>query len=178
VSQGVREKTIALDYAKMLGHFFRELGYTVVLTRKKDVTLTDRYRSSIAQRGDVLISCHTNGFKHPDANGLEVWYRTGIIESKSLAEAVYEKINELDYFRQRGIKGDKTRYPNPDPNSGGLYMLRHAAAAGCKLCILIEPGFLTNPGDRATLTTTKKRNLIAQAIRNGVHEYLEANKDI
>lgn len=169
---GVKEKDIVLEYSKMLGHFLRELGYTVAYTRDKDITLSQNYRRTVASRGDILISCHINGVGNEKAKGLSTWYRGGSQESKELANTIYNSISELNYFQKygHGVFSDKERYPI------GFYMLRYAIKRGCKACVLLEPGFLTNPEDREVLTNTTKRNKIAKAVAEGIDSYVKANQ--
>lgn len=172
VSGTVLEKNLVLDYALMLGHFLRELGYKTVFTRSTDKTLTQKERRSLATRGDILVSCHINAAASSSAKGASVWYRGGVVDSKTLAEYVYEEIMDLKFFTRygHGVFADTERYKT------GFYMLRFASKCGCKSCILVEPGFLSNQENRKILMDDRKRNLLAKAIANGIDNYIKNRK--
>ena len=124
--------------------------------------------------GEILISCHTNAVGNPKPSGASVWYHKGSDESYDLAVEVFERIMATGLFRQynAGVICDTSRYLT------GFAVLREAVKAKARAAILVEPGFLSNPNDRAKLTDPKSRILLAQAIYDGVCDYLRnsANK--
>jgi N-acetylmuramoyl-L-alanine amidase len=164
---GSQESVVALQIAQMVGHFLRAAGYETKLTRDTDVFVGLPDRVKLAGSDDLFVSIHINGAASTSANGSETWYRGGISESRNLADAVQRSIDRSGCFLSRGVKRDLDRY------STGLYVLRKSAARGCKECILVEAGFITNKKDREVMINDRSRNLTAKAIADGIIDYLK-----
>jgi N-acetylmuramoyl-L-alanine amidase len=168
VSGQTYEKNIVLAYGLNLGEIAEEAGRKVGYTRNTDkfVELGDRGKKCAAK--EIFISCHVNAAGNPAANGCSVWYHGGHNDSEKLAAEVFQHIMATRLFSKygAGVISDKTRYEN------GFAVLRDAVGKGCRAAILIEPGFLSNTKDRATLTNPTKRLLLAEAINNGITDFL------
>ncbi|MDP4095071.1 MAG: family 10 glycosylhydrolase, partial [Bacillota bacterium] len=134
------EKDINLNTALKVQTELRKLGANVLMTRTTDktVSLEDRLAASRQARPDMFISIHANAMEDnvdmSSISGLSVHYREAL--GKPLAETIYQNtVNEL----KRDGKG--TRINN-------FYVTRGTWTPS----ILIETGFVTNPGEFEWLT--------------------------
>ncbi len=74
---GLREKDVVLDISLRLEELLdRDLRFTPVLTRRKDMTVELEQRALIANdaRGDLFVSIHVNSSKKRKANGCETFF--------------------------------------------------------------------------------------------------------
>lgn len=168
VSNGVREKDIALAYAMNLGQIAKDAGRTVRYTRTKDAFLDLNRRARVVKPGEILISCHVNGATSAAAKGASVWYHQGCERSYKLAVEILEHILATGLFSQysTGVICDIPRYRT------GFAMLREAAEIKARAAVIVEPGFISNARDRAVLVVPKNRIILAEAIHNGLTDYL------
>ncbi|MEN6371909.1 MAG: N-acetylmuramoyl-L-alanine amidase [Armatimonadota bacterium] len=163
---GHKESVIALQIAQMVGHFLRAAGHTTILTRESDVFVGLPDRVKQVDSDDLFVSIHANAAASASANGAETWYHGDIAESRNLADKVQHRLTLSGLFSSRGVKSDLDRY------STGFYVLRKSAARGCKRCILVEAGFITNKNDCGVMINDQKQNLAASAIAEGIIEYI------
>lgn len=155
---GVCEKDIALDVAKKIGAYLEAKGCAVILTRETDffVELRDRARMANAAKADLYVSVHCNSVRdNARVTGMEVYHYTHASEaSKRAARVIYDKLLPVCGLRGRGVK------------SKDLAVLRETAMPA----VLVELGFISNPGDRAKLTNFAWQDDAAQAIAGGIIE--------
>lgn len=158
---GVREKAVVLNVAKKIAAYLEARGCTVMLTRETDVfvELSDRARMANAAKADLFVSIHCNSVRdNARATGMEVYHYTHASEaSKHAARAIYDKLLPVSGLRGRGVK------------SKDLAVLRETKMPA----VLIELGFISNPGDRAKLTTSAWQDAAAKAISDGIIEALK-----
>lgn len=160
--EGVDEKTINLQISILLQDKLLERGYDVLMTREEDVeiTLEERVNKANSANGDLYISIHQNACEPEEGkvSGMETWYNStaGGAESKRLAGVLHNQLITYTEKNDRGIKEDET-----------LYVIREADMPSC----LIETGFLSDAGDRASLTDPGFQERIADAIAEGIHLY-------
>lgn len=158
---GVREKDIALDVAKKIRVNLRAAGYSVILTRETDVfvELSDRARMANSAKAGLYVSIHCNSVEgNASATGMEVYHYTRASEaSKRAARVIYDKLLPVCGLRGRGVK------------SQDLAVLRETAMPA----VLIELGFVSNPGDRAKLTDSAWQDDAAKVIADGIAEALK-----
>jgi N-acetylmuramoyl-L-alanine amidase len=168
VSGTIYEKDIVLAYALDLGKIAKAAGRTVRYTRSNDKFIDLNKRSKMVRPNEILISCHVNSVSNPDPSGCSVWYHKDIKESYKLAVEIFELIMATNLFKKysSGVLPDIPRYQS------GFAVLREAAKIGARAAVLIEPGFLSNKKDRATLTNPRKRLVLAEAIHDGMTGYL------
>ena len=89
---GVREKDITLALAKALQRSLRARGFTVVLTRDRDRTLSLEERTAIAEGagGDVFVSVHANASPRAELAGVELFTLQENAERQTLRLAARE----------------------------------------------------------------------------------------
>ncbi len=183
VGGGVAEKKVTFAVASVLRKLFEKAGYACYLTRYGDVyvPLEDRVRLSHLYGADVFVSIHCNSFASDSrVRGFEVfhlsekgygnlacrlnetckplsWLKT---ESMRLALALVRSLREKTPLKCRGSRSDE------------LVVLHN----GRTPAVLVEMGYLTNPGDRRLLVSGEGRRIMAQAIFEGVVSYLEGGE--
>jgi N-acetylmuramoyl-L-alanine amidase len=133
--RSLQEKKITLQTALHAKKMLEDLGYRVLLTRKKDSFISLPKRVSIANqtKGVLFVSIHCNAAPNTLAQGLEIYYYKGGDPSRStksftLADFSLQKIIQETGCACRGVK------------SGRFYVIRETTMPS----ILVEIGFLTN----------------------------------
>lgn len=127
-----------------------------VITRQDDTELSLQQRVDIAQlnQADIFVSIHGNKFTTPVPNGIETLYSRK--ESKDLADILHKHVLPITGFKDRGVK------------TASLHVTRETTMPA----VLLELGFLSNPADEAMMLTEEYQNKCAQAIVDGIVEYL------
>jgi N-acetylmuramoyl-L-alanine amidase len=167
VEGGTLEKDINLKIAVKLQALLEQAGSYVLMTRAGDEALGDRKRFDMRNRkaiannskADMLISIHQNSFPQESAKGAQVFYYNQSGNSKLLAECVQsEIINFADPGNHRSAKANDS-----------YYILKETSIPS----VIVECGFLSNPGDKASLTTEEYQERVAWAIYKGIVNYYE-----
>ena len=165
---GTLEKDLVLQVAKIVR--LRSFAYPqlqIVLTRTEDVFIELTNRTDIANRlhADLYVSIHANAHNDPKVQGVETLLSDRITGEKrqnslNLAQDIQaQMIQRLQPVRDRGVKSQQ------------LY-LRHAAMPSA----LVELGFLTNPAEEAALLQLGYQVRAADAVLQGILNYLDANQ--
>jgi len=193
ISTNLREKNINLDVGLRVAEILRERfpDKEVAMTRDDDhyVALTERVRiaesySFSPQEGMVFLSIHTNASMNSRGKGFEVWYlpddfdrnlsnENGDLQNVLNAlweeEFLRESYNLSRFVLENMDKQQKGEMLNRGLKQNAWYMLRNQNMASC----LIELAFLTNPEDAARLRDTAFLSRSAQAIADGISEFIE-----
>lgn len=161
------EKAIALDVALRLGRQIRKAGGRAVLTRTEDKEsdLPDREelqrRADLARAGgaELFLSLHVDANGDSSAFGGQVYYHPSSAQGKRLAEILQVELVRLqpDNFRQAGAQA--------------FYLLSCTKVPA----VVVELGFISNPGDRRNLNDPAYRERLAEAIRRGLETYLASS---
>ena len=156
---GVLEKDVILPIGKRITEVLERNGIQVIMTRDSDYFVTLPGRVTMAERAnaDVFVSIHANsaGANRPEVSGLETYhYDSGL----RLAQIVHSKILQSLNVRDRNVR--KARF----------YVLRKTSMPS----ILVETGFLTGRDDAAKLRTSAYQNQMADAIAQGILQYLKS----
>jgi len=146
-----------------------ELGYRVLLTRKKDTYISLPKRVSMANqtKSAVFASIHCNAAPNPDAQGLEIYYhRSGPSDksasSSKLAEQILAHIVGQTGCISRGVK------------PGRFYVIRETVMPS----ILVEIGFLTNREERSNMRKKSYLDKVAKGIAQGINAYIKSEKTL
>ncbi|MFN2450681.1 MAG: N-acetylmuramoyl-L-alanine amidase, partial [Candidatus Baltobacteraceae bacterium] len=102
----------------------------------------------------LFVSIHVNAFTDSEPHGATIYY------FKPQDLALSEAIN-------RRIASEVTALQNDGVRKGKYYVIHHASMPAA----LIEAGFLTNPADRAVLTSPDWQQRMAVAIADGIKDY-------
>jgi N-acetylmuramoyl-L-alanine amidase len=162
------EKRICLQTARLVKKHLNQLGYRVIMTRETDVFVSLAKRVEIAGQasGDLFVSIHCNSTRNPTAQGIEIFFyenrddRTRSSASRKLADAILGKVIRRTSAVSRGVK------------RGNFYVIREAAMPA----VLVESGFISNPGERALLRTRDYQEKIARGIVDGVDAFFKRNR--
>lgn len=132
-------------------------GYTVVMARTGDVTLSlaDRTNAANAASADLYVSLHRNSFSAATANGVETWvYSVDTKGSRPFAEKVQDRIVGVGVQTNRGVK------------AGNYHVLRESKMPA----MLIELGFISNAADNGLFDSRfdAYANAVAQGIVDGL----------
>lgn len=153
---GKLEKDVCLALGRTLRGALRRRGFNAILSRGADaeVHLAPRLALIERWRADLFVSLHANSHTTPDAAGLETYWREPA--SKAFAETVHRTIATLMRRTDRGAKQEK------------LYVLRHPRVPS----LLLESGFISNPGEERLLDDAEFQAQTAFAIAAGIENYL------
>ena len=164
-SRRIYEKDVALAIASRLRAVLQARGNRVVMTRSKDVdvALEDRPRLANEVGADVFISIHTDSYgKGNTITGTTSYYHANSAASRRLAQCVERELAAVSGMRDRGAMSDTTMYPV------GFCVLRETAMPA----VLCEVGYLNNSKDRAKLTDAAFQRRVAEAMCNGIQNYV------
>ena len=160
IREGVNEKNINLDVAKMVTDILSKAGVTVVMTRDSDefISLADRVDISDKNDADLFVSIHVNASVKPEINGLEThYYNDNSLEfANNVHSSMVAKVNKKD----RGIFKSK------------FYVINHTTMPA----ILVEIGFISNENERRELVGAERKLKTAQSIAEGILKYLKENQ--
>jgi N-acetylmuramoyl-L-alanine amidase len=150
--QRVPEKGFTLVMAQRVAIKLRAAGFRVVMTRSTDDFVGLSSRCAIANSaGDaVFLSIHFNAAPRTSATGVETYYYTG--RSAALAAAVHRNVVRVMGTPDRGIR------------QRGFYVIRNTKCPA----VLVEPGFLTNSGEVARLSTSSFQDQLAGALAQAI----------
>lgn len=150
--QRVAEKTMALDLTQRVQKKLRAAGYRVVMTRDSDVfvPLGTRVAIANAQRDAEFVCIHFNSAARVGANGIETYYYRS--DSARLAANIHRQVVSGTETDNRGIR------------RRGFYVLRRTSIPS----VLVECGFLTNPGESRLALQSSYRDRIAEKITAGI----------
>lgn len=162
------EKNLTLAIAKYAAVELANLGATVIMTRKDDSNPSLDARPALANRNaaDLFISIHINSpGKGSPVGGSEVYYHKSNSISKLLGECIMAGMQKYAKLTNRGVKSDRVLHPK-----SGLAVLRGAKMSA----VLLEVGYITNPTDRAKMTSPTFQKATGEAIAYGVQRFLGA----
>lgn len=165
------EKDINLKIAKKLAHYLEQADVQTILTREEDKGLyseTDTRKKSADMKArcrligeaepDLVVSIHQNSYHQEQVSGGQVFYYTGSVKGKRLAEAIQKR---FDYV----LGKQNTRKAKANDS---YYLLLHVK---CPI-VIVECGFLSNWQEAARLNSPEYQDRMAWTIHMGVMEYL------
>ncbi|MDY6793435.1 MAG: N-acetylmuramoyl-L-alanine amidase [Thermodesulfobacteriota bacterium] len=190
---GTLEKEVALSLTKLMASRLQK-DYQATLTRSGDYRIDIMNRTAMANhlKADLFISIHSGGSFLHQAKGINIFYfkqlsglalETGtdsskqknegrsltlwnniqakhIASSKKLAEIMQKHLNsQLDFSISNIQQAD-------------LMVLKGADMPA----ILIEVGYLTNPGDEKKLQNPEVLSAFARVICSGIDDYFQKSK--
>ena len=168
---GSLEKDINLAVAERLKTYLEQDDVKVIMTRETDTGLyseTDsrkkmadmKKRCEIIEESgaDLVVSIHQNSYHQEPVSGGQVFYYTGSVKGKRLAEAVQRR---FDYV----LGAQNTRKAK---ENSSYYLLLHVK---CPI-VIVECGFLSNWQEAARLNSPEYQDRMAWTIHMGVMEYL------
>lgn len=165
------------------------------------IPLRGRNAIARSQQADLFISIHADAFTNPQAHGASVFALSESGASSEMARFLAEKENQSDLVGGVNLADVETpelasvlldlsmssvqsssidvgeevlkeldsiaRLHNRNVGLAGFVVLKNPDIPS----ILVETGFISNPGEAAKLATESYRNAMAQRIFNGVDRY-------
>lgn len=169
---GIVESTYNLSISTRLNDLFHLLGYETRMIRTTDTSvyrkgetiaqkkvsdLKERVRMVNETEKALLLSIHQNNFPDGRYSGAQVFY-AGTAGSEDLARQLQSAfVSSLNPGSSRRCK-----------KSSGIYLMEHINCTG----VLIECGFLSNPGEEAKLRSAEYQKKLCCVIAATVSEYL------
>lgn len=168
---GVSESQINLEISLRLNDLFHLLGIQTVMIRdmdksvytegetiaaKKVSDIKERVRIANTTPKAIYLSIHQNHFSDPQYRGAQVFYNAQE-GSRELAEYMQGTMRKyLDADNKRQCK-----------KTSGIYLMEHINCPG----ILIECGFLSNPGEEAKLRDSGYQKKLCCVISSVTAQY-------
>ena len=197
-AQGVQEKDITLPVARALRQRLLERGFAVLMTRDADRTLSLEERTAFAEgaRGDLFVSVHVNSAPRWRVQGIDTYYLDASHERHTLRVAAREsgvapsqldalartlatfRVSEVGAQSSRlaqavqteivsGVRNEYGSATDLGVKRGPFHVLFLSGAPS----VLIEVGFLSNPGEATRLRSARYRELVAEQIARGLERY-------
>ncbi|MDO5573302.1 MAG: N-acetylmuramoyl-L-alanine amidase [bacterium] len=166
------EKDINLAIGQKLKKELEEEGIEVIMTRENDDGLysedAESKKSQDMKRRCAIIdehmpvftvSIHQNSYHEEYVKGAQVFYYSHSDDGKKLAETLQAKLVEH-------LDPENTRKPKANDS---YYLLVHTKSP----TVIVECGFLSNREEAALLIQDSYQTKAAQAICEGIMEYLD-----
>ena len=202
--KGTYEKDVVLDVGLRLRDVIeKETGCKVVMTRDTDdfIDLDARPGVAVQQDADLFVSIHANASKNKKARGVET-YLLNLTKDRDIMEvAARENMTTLknmgaldsilkdlilDNKRDEslrlahavqdgliwGLKKSNKKLSDKGVKQGPFLVLYGASMPS----ILTEVGFISNPDEEKLLSTGKYRQKVAEAIFEGLRDYISTTK--
>jgi N-acetylmuramoyl-L-alanine amidase len=155
---GLQEKKVVLSVSLKLARRLQQQGVGVVMTRTNDRFISLKGRVALAEKvkANAFVSIHGNSLPQRSAvNGLETYhYGAGY----PLAQSIHRSLLRRIQIRDRGIR--RARF----------YVLRKTSMPA----VLVEVGFVTGTKDSRNLVRANYRQRLADAIAEGIVQYLRS----
>ncbi len=197
---GLREKDVVLDVGLRLKKLLEQkVGCDVVMTRADDTFIPLEERTAIANQkaADLFVSIHANASRDKSARGIETYYlnltssadalEAAARENATSQESVHqlqdmikkialtEKIAESEEFARRLQREvyRRTSQAGGTQRDRGVKKAPFVVLIGANMpSVLAEISFLTNPGDEKSLRRSDYRQKIAEALYQGILDYV------
>jgi N-acetylmuramoyl-L-alanine amidase len=189
---------VTLRLALALRPKLESRGFSVVMTRNGDRTLSLEERTAIAEasRGDVFVSLHANAAPRRTLNGIETYYPDANHERHSLRVAAREngvsraQLNALqrtlanlrlsevspqsrrlaEHVQQEMVTGMPREY-RPVVDLGVKKGPFYVLFLSSMPSVLVESGFVTHAQEAKRLRDDRYVNALAEQIAQGLADY-------
>jgi N-acetylmuramoyl-L-alanine amidase len=195
---GLREKDVTLRLALMLERKLQRRGFTVVMTRNGDRTLSLEERTAIAEASgaDLFVSLHANAARRRSLSGIETYYPDANHERHALRVAAREngiersQLNALqrtlarlrvgevspqsrrlaEHVQQELVTGLPRQY-RPVANLGVKKGPFYVLFLSSMPSVLVESGFVTHAAEAKRLRDDRYVDALAEQIAEGLSAY-------
>lgn len=153
---GTFEKDVIMNTVDNIAQKLRAAGATVILTRDSDyfLTLEERVQMSNEYNTHAFISLHYNAYPILGINGVSTHYYSGGTD-RQLASSIQSALGQNISLYSRGI----------------IQSDYHVLRENSDPAVLVELGFITNPGDLSTARTNAYQNNVGDGIVQGLLNY-------
>lgn len=191
---GLQEKHLTLDISRRLQAALQAKGFSVVLTRDKDVfvPLSRRPEAATRAQGDLFVSVHVNANRSPQVAGVEVYYpresvlgktaslppRIGPAEVATPTWTIQQILWDLVLSRSRrqsvrlATQICRAMRTGLGVKCRGVRGARFVVLREARMpAVLVEVGYLSNRAEASRLATVSYRQAIADSIAEGLVTY-------
>jgi N-acetylmuramoyl-L-alanine amidase len=169
------EKEYTLDWAKRLKTLLEANGWTVYLTRTNDVevSLPARVEFAEARKADLFLSLHFNATTGSDHAGIETYTTTPTGMPSSVTRDYEDNVamtfpnNRYDAQNLRlAVRLHREVLAAVGGRDRGVRHARFLAVlrGQNRPAVLIEGGYLSNPGEAKLVNTPEHRQKLAEAV--------------
>ena len=174
-ADGTKEANLNLSVSKKLETNLKTNGFNTIMTRTDEngiqnpnlKTMKEKKRSDMRKRAekkvssgaDIFVSIHMNKFEQSKYCGAQVLYDATNERAKILAAEIQNKLLSLD--------PQNTRVPMA--SNGNVFLLKSSSVPS----VIVECGFLSNPGELEKLKTDEYQNELSKAIAAGIENYFK-----
>lgn len=194
---GLKEKTVTLRLAKMVGDRLARAGVNVLYTRTSDrfVPLENRTGMANAKKADLFLSIHCNASPDASAAGLETYSlnlattpeevrvaaRENAVDPKRISDMrdlladlmLTSRLKESRDFARSAHQGAVAEARKKGlQRDRGLHEAPFYVLMGANMpAVLIEVGYITNPAEAEKLNSKEYLEKLADGIADGVLAY-------
>ncbi|MDW8345050.1 MAG: N-acetylmuramoyl-L-alanine amidase [Verrucomicrobiae bacterium] len=182
-ASGRTEKELTLDVAQRVERYLKGSGLHVVLTRRRDVTVSLSRRTAMARerRADLFVSIHFNSAMG-SAHGIE----TFCLPPRGLPPTAVAEARRVDHEPQSGNRFDAENVWLAHLIQKQLLQATGAVDRGVRRArfqvlrdapcpaVLVECGFLSYRPEAARIATVEYREQLARAIAEGIRRYAQS----
>lgn len=158
---GTNESNVNLAVALKLKKLLENSGAKVVMTRSTDryvavpgsslgEELQERLTIADANNSDIFVSLHSNSSENSSIDGAMTFYYADA--AKPLAESIQRSLVKSTRAIDKGVE------------HATFYVLRNASMPS----VLVEMGFVSNPGEEVRLSSESYQTKLAQGIHQGI----------
>ena len=175
-SNGLTERDLNLMVAFHAQLALEDLGYTVALTRRRDLHMPIRQRTAIANALDpkAFVSIHHNGgaVRRSDTPGTEIFHQVDDPESTRLAGILFEEVQSMFApfwvpWVDTAHQGVSTRLREPRAETYGILRMTPDLTS-----VIVEGLYLSNPPEAQLLALPQVQEMEGRAIAAGIHRFL------
>lgn len=165
------EKVVNLAVAQKVGELLKQKGIQAEYTRSDDIYVGLEERSAIANRlnAALFVSIHSNSNVQSAPNGTETYFYAPL-ENPSLYVQRDDRSKIASLLQTELI--NKLQRTNRGVKEANFSVLRNTQMPSS----LIEMAFISNPTEQDLLLNEDFRNLAAQAIANGIEQYMNSTR--
>lgn len=190
---GTLEKNVTLGLAQLVADQLKK-NYKMILTRSDDYSVDIPDRTAVANhlKADLFISIHTGGSFLHQANGINIFYYKELsgfaletaVDSpnprgKAIPQTLWDNIQAKHIASSKALAqkmknniSSQLEFSKSKIQNADLMVLKGADMPA----ILIEVGYLTNPGDEKNMQNPEVLSDFARAICNGIDDYFQSAK--
>jgi len=155
---GYYEKTINLAVARRVANILRQRGIRVEMTRTGDYYIELEDRAAIANQlgADLFVSIHADSFPKSSRRGFTIYIANGASQASQKAANALENAMAGTGMNDLGIR------------NANYHVLVNTSGPA----VLVEMGHISNRSDAALLRGSSFQYRMAQAIAEGIINYL------
>lgn len=169
------EKYLNLTMQNIVKAKLEEAGYTVILSRSADesVSLMDRSAKANKSLSDMFVSIHFNASTNHSAHGIETYYYKYYEEYPSKINAQYHNNSERlsrSLFLAEALQSEvvlKTGAKNNGVLRNTFAVLRETTAPA----VLLELGYMSNSSEFQKINSDTYQKSLAEGIVSGILSY-------